>query len=82
MNSDRLNSQAQTVRGLVTALPLGLACGPGLRDPSSRQRGIVPGHPQITRAGVGGGTQRFVGIHGKVGFIIFCPTPPQMTTEV
>lgn len=83
INSDRRNSQAQRVRGLVTALPLGLACGPGLRDPSSRQRGIVLGHPQITRAGVGGGRLRFGGgTHGKVGFIISCPTPPRMTTEV
>ena len=81
-NSDGRNSQAQRLRGLVTALPLGLAHGPGLRDPSSRQRGIVLGHLADRQSWSGRGHTEIWGHPRKVVFIIFCPTPTQLITEL
>ena len=76
MNSDRHNSQAQRVRGLVTALPLGLACGPGLRNPSSRQRGVVLGHLADRQSWSGRGyTDLGAPTEGGVYNILPHPTP-------
>ena len=76
MNSDRHNSQEQRVRGLVTALPLGLACGPGLRDPSSRQRGVVLGHLADRQSWSGRGhTDLGAPTEGGIYNILPHPTP-------